>query len=198
MGHIDRFNLQDYIDNYDTSVFVETGTGMGVSLKHALQFPFAEFHTIEIMEELYNKVKEELKENTTCNFVNNNSKDGLKEILSSVDADKNITYWLDAHFPGADFGLAGTSYGSTSDKDVRIPLESELRMIKEIRDTKNDVFVIDDLRIYEDGPFTGGNWSQRRQLGGDGIGFINELFEETHEIHKDFRDQGYIVLLPKK
>jgi len=196
MGHIDRFNIQSYIDDYNTSVFVETGTGIGHSLQHAVQFPFEEIYTIEIIESLYDKCKEQFKEHTNCTFINNNSKDALIEITSKVDSKKNICFWLDAHFPGADFGLV--QYGTTEDADTRIPLESEMRAIVANRDTKNDVFVIDDLRIYEDGPFEGGIWSQRKQLGAEGIDFIYELFNETHDISKDYRDQGYIILIPKK
>ena len=195
MGHIDRFNIQSYIDKYNTSIFVETGTGIGCSLQHAVQFTFEKIYTIEIIESLYLKCKEEFNKHSNCTFINNNSKDGLIDIISKVDSNKNICFWLDAHFPGADFGLV--SYDSTEDADTRIPLESELRVIVSNRDVKNDVFVIDDLRIYEDGPFEGGIWPQRKQLGAEGIGFIYELFNETHDISKDYRDQGYIILTPK-
>jgi len=195
MGHIDRFNIQTYIEDFDTSIFIETGTGIGHSLQHAVQFPFEKIYTIEIVESLYEQCKEQFKEHTNCEFINNNSKDGLVDILKGTK-EGNICFWLDAHFPGADFGLV--PYGTTKDASMRIPLESELRAIVEVRDTKNDVLLIDDLRIYEDGPFQGGNWNERSTLGADGIDFIYELFDKTHDISKDFRDQGYIVITPKK
>lgn len=194
MGHIDRFNLQNIIKEYDISYFLETGTGYGVSLEHSIKFNFKKIYTIEIIEQFFKEVQNKFSDNR-IQFINNNSKDGLNNILNQIESG-NILFWLDAHFPGADFGLS--SYDSTKEDHLRIPLESELRMIKEIRDTKNDYFIIDDLRIYEDGPFQGGNWEDRNRLGGDNIHFIHELFEETHSIHKDYRDQGYIILIPKK
>jgi hypothetical protein len=196
MGHIDRFDLNKYIREYQTTIFVETGTGVGDSLRHAFNFSFDEFYTIEIIKELFEKTKEELKFKNNCHFLNSDSEKGLSDILSNISSDKNICFWLDAHFPGADFGL--TTYDSTDNGNIRIPLESELKVISLNRDVKNDVFIIDDLRIYEDGPFGDGNWSRRKELGGENIYFIYELFDKTHHINRDYRDQGYIVLTPKK
>lgn len=194
MGHIDRFDINDLINKYNLKTFIETGTGIGVSLEYALKFNFSEIYSIEIVTSLYEEAKIKFKD-TECKLINNDSKNGLIEILNNYNGG-NILFWLDAHFPGADFGLV--SYDSTKDNQMRIPLESELRQIKSIRNIENDVFLIDDLRIYEDGPYTGGIWSERYLLGGDNINFIYEIFSDTHEILKDFRDQGYIILIPKK
>jgi len=120
----------------------------------------------------------------------------LSSVLNEIAASKKIVYWLDAHFPGADFGLS--SYDGTADRNLRIPLESELRKICQLRDVKNDIFIIDDLRIYEDGPFQNGNWPERLKLGGSGIGFVYELLDKTHHIQRDYRDEGYIVCLPRE
>ena len=196
MGHINRFNLQSYINEYNTTIFVETGTGVGCSLQHVLKFPFEKIYTIEIVEKLYNKCKEQFKTHANCNFINNNSKNGLLDVLNQTDKDKNVCYWLDAHFPGANFGTA--TYDSVKDITIRIPLENEIKAIVSTRDTKNDVLIIDDLRIYEDGPFESGNWVERKKLGGNGINFIYESFDKTHNITKNFWDQGYIVITPKK
>lgn len=194
MGHVDRFDLNKLIKEYNISIFIETGTGIGVSLEYALKFPFKKFYSIEIIEELFNVAKNKYG-GDNCIILNKTSKEGLNQILTELGDNKNVMFWLDAHFPGADFQLS--SYSSTKDNELRIPLESELREIKRVRDTTNDIFIVDDLRIYEDGNFSGGNWVDRRTLGGNGIGFIYELFGDTHEISRDYRDQGYIQLLPK-
>ena len=47
---------------------------------------------------------------------------------------------------------------------------------QKIRDISNYVFIIDDLRIYEDNNYEHGNWSDRKIYGGDGIDFIYNLF----------------------
>ncbi len=101
---------------------------------------------------------------------------------------------MDAHFPGADFGLA--SYGDEKDLKKRLPLQSELEIIVNSKEVSNDVFVIDDLRIYEDGPFEEGNWSDRKKYGGDGIEFIEEMFDDTHYVVKSYNKQGFVILLP--
>ena len=56
--------------------------------------------------------------------------------------------------------------------------------------------VIDDLRIYEDGPFETGNWAERNLYGGDGIAFIEDLFEDTHFVVRSYNKQGFVILLP--
>ena len=35
---------------------------------------------------------------------------------------------------------------------------------------------MDDLRVYKDGPYEGGNWEYRSQAGSDNIDFVYELF----------------------
>jgi hypothetical protein len=195
MGHIDRFNLKNYIDDYNIDIFIETGTGIGESIKHAVNYYFKNIFTIEIINSLYLNCKEKFKDYKNCHFINDNSKDGLIKVLSDINENDKVLFWLDAHFPGADFGL--DSYGGTTDSEKRIPLESELRTINSVRNIRNDVFIIDDLRIYEDGPFEGGIWPERRFLGGNGIDFIYEIFQETHTIEKDYREQGYIICKPK-
>ena len=101
---------------------------------------------------------------------------------------------MDAHYPGADFGLA--SYGDEKDMDKRLPLQKELETILAVRDVNEDVFVIDDLRIYEDGDFEAGNWDERKKYGGDGIEFIEEMFDDTHYVVRSYNKQGFIILFP--
>lgn len=45
-------------------------------------------------------------------------------------------------------------------------------------------------------PFESGNWSDRKKFGGDGIDFIDELFDETHYVVKSYNKQGFILLFP--
>jgi hypothetical protein len=76
-------------------------------------------------------------------------------------------------------------------------LEKEVRTIKQHRDTTKDVFIIDDLRVYEDNNYSDGNWPLKSQVGGDGIDFIFELFQDTHNIERDLRHQGFLIITPK-
>lgn len=202
--------LKDYFNNnvaqllaftmvHKTLYLIETGTGLGESIKFAKDC-FRMNYTIEVMPEIYEKAKIELGSETNVMLICNDSKRGLKQILESdkVLHTEPILFFLDAHFPGADFGLA--DYDAGYDDDLRIPLKQELETISRLRGDylKNDVFIIDDLRIYEEGPFEAGNWEHRDKLGGKGIDFVYDLFAETHYIEKDYRYQGFIILKPIK
>jgi hypothetical protein len=43
-----------------------------------------------------------------------------------------------------------------------------------------------------------GNWKDRILYGGDGIQFIYDLFDKTHNISKLLNHQGYVILAPKE
>jgi len=194
MGNIAYHNIGDYITNFNLKNYVETGTGVGDCLSHAHQFPFENYHSIEIFNELYLKAVDKFKSNTNCKIHLGNSFDVLPIVLPQLSGP--TLFFLDAHFPGSDFGF--NSYDSEKDYNTRLPLEKELEVIKNNKETSEDVFIIDDLRIYEDGPFKTGNWVDRARLGGNGIDFIYKNFESTHNIIKDYGDQGYIILTPLK
>lgn len=196
MGELKFFDLSDTIKDYNLSVFVETGTGLGGSVASILEYGVMdEIYSIEIVEDLYKKCLDSFKKHSNVKLINASSYDGLKEILPLIPKETNILFWLDAHFPGADFHF--TSYKATNNEELRIPLESEIELIYSPRKGCKDVFIIDDLRIYEDGPYGAGNWNKRKELGGDGLDFITEKYDSTHTVHKDYSHQGYLFLMPK-
>lgn len=191
--------LAKFIQKHDLKYFIETGTGIGDTIEFVKGF-FDKSYSIEVIPEIYEKARIRFESETNVLIICNDSKNGLNQILSD-NSDyfvnvKPILFFLDAHFPGADFGLA--QYDSEKDPDKRIPLQRELETIVNLRgpQIKRDCFIIDDLRIYEDGEYGDGNWPHRKELGGDGIGFIYDMFEETHHIYKDFRFQGFVILTP--
>lgn len=201
MGNINIFDVGDIKSKFNLQHYVETGTGTGECLSHVLKYPFETFYSIEIYEPIYTATKDKI--DALCTTYNRNANLFLGESFKVLpviceeleDAPYGaVLFFMDAHFPGADLGLE--TYESEKNDDIRIPLESELRAIVENRNVKNDVFIIDDLRIYEDGPFKEGNWKDRATLGAEGIGFIDELFSNTHNVERLYEDQGYIVLTP--
>lgn len=194
MGAIYKHDIISYLEKYKLVNYIETGTGMGECLSHALNFNFNKFYSVEIHPEIFRQAKLKFQNKVNCEILFGNSYEVLPEVLKNNPA--NTLFFLDAHFPGADFGY--TSYDSEKDYDTRLPLEKELKTIVEHKNITNDVFIIDDLRIYEDGPFEGGNWTERYRLGGTNIDFITDLFSDTHDIIKTYQDQGYIILTPKK
>jgi hypothetical protein len=199
MGHIKETNVEEYIKKYNLKNYIETGTGIGDCLEYIItNFTFSKYYTIEINEKICNSAIFRLQSKkidlSKVNFVNSKSTPALEKILPDISG--NTLFFLDAHFPGADFHLA--SYFDEKDENIRIPLKKEIETIVRLKNEfEKDVFVIDDLRIYEDGPFEGGNWPLRQQLGSEGIEFVYDLLSNTHEVIKNYKSQGYIIALPK-
>ena len=194
MGQLNEaIRIKNVLDFYDIKNFVETGTGQAEVVQTVVEADDTlNIHTIEVIPEIYDKNKINFSYLKDVNWHLGTSFDILPEILPDLKG--TTLFWMDAHFPGADFGLS--SYGDEKDDDKRLPLKKELETIVANRDVTNDVFVIDDLRIYEDGPFGDGNWEDREKYGGDGIEFIEELFDETHYVVKSYNAQGSILLFP--
>ena len=194
MGQLNEaIQIKNVLDFYDIKNFVETGTGQAEVVQTVVEADETlNIHTIEVIPEIYDKNKINFSYLKDVNWHLGTSFDIPPEILPDLKG--TTLFWMDAHFPGADFGLS--SYGDEKDDDKRLPLKKELETIVENRDVTNDVFVIDDLRIYEDGPFGDGNWEDREKYGGDGIEFIEELFDETHYVVKSYNAQGSILLFP--
>jgi hypothetical protein len=194
MGQLNEaIQVKNVLDFYEIKNFVETGTGAAEVVRSVYDINSnLNIHTIEIIDEIYEKNKLSFSYLKEVNWHLGQSSEVLPKILPELEG--NTLFWLDAHFPGADFGMA--SYGDEPDISKRLPLQSELELIVKTKDVKNDIFVIDDLRIYEDGPFEDGSWSDRKKYGGDGIDFVGELFDETHYVVKSYNKQGFIILLP--
>jgi hypothetical protein len=201
MGELQIFDILDFKEQFNLDIFIETGTGNGHSLKHVLDITggdkFSSYYSIEIFKPLYEECLDTFSKYKDYNvkLINDTSYNGLDSILKEVSENSNIMFWLDAHFPGADFKY--TSYDTTRDKSLRIPLEEEIKLIKKYRANSKDFIIIDDLRIYEDGNYEMGNWKDRHLYGGDGIQFIYDAFSDTHDIIKLNNHQGYIVITPK-
>ena len=194
MGQLNEaIEVKNVLDFYEIKNFVETGTGIAevVRAVHDVDSSLT-IHTIEVVPEIYDQNKIKFSYLKSVNWHLGQSAEVLGEVVPTLEG--NTLFWMDAHFPGADFGLS--SYGDEKDMDKRLPLKKELETIVAGRDVSNDVIVIDDLRIYEDGPFETGNWDERTKYGGDGIGFIEDIFEDTHYIGRSYNAQGSVILFP--
>lgn len=194
MGNLQEFGIADIKKRYNLSYFVETGTLYGETLDYVKQFGFNKLFSMEIMPLLYETCVQKYKEEQNVSiYLGDTSKD-FGNLLADIPLDEHVLFWLDAHFPGAEG--CGLPYDHCADTDQRIPLKKELEQIKDNRNIDRDYFIIDDLRVYEDGPFQDGDWADRPSLGGKGISFIESFFKDTHTIHKDYRNQGYILGVP--
>lgn len=194
MGHINAFNIQQLISDFKLSHYIETGTGEGLTLSYALTFGFKTLHSIEMDKYLYDIAVQKFKD-TRLTIYHNLSRNILPLILQKLE-DGNILFFLDAHFPGSDF-KTGPDYIES----VKIyghdalPLKDELELILKKRSQAKDVFIIDDIRIYEKDNYETGNWN-KGDLKIENSSFIYRLFEKTHTIQKDLRQQGYLLIKP--
>jgi len=189
MGELNQHNLA----RFKCNIFIETGTGKGTGLDYARLFPFEQIHTIEIIPELYEFSRKRISDDPRVVFHLGHSVEILDSLLQLADSTDRILFWIDAHFPGVDFGLGIKKYVFD---DENMPLGKELEIIKKYRDGCNDSFIIDDLRFYEDGNYQLGNIDIGKSK--SGLGFVENLFGKTHNLERDYRHQGFIILTPKE
>ena len=207
MGLLREHKLTDYIDRYNLKYYFETGTGKAECLEYALRYPFEEYWTVDIDEELieesFNKFKNMSK---NINLLIGKSIDILDEYIPQIPKESPTLFYLDAHFPGADFQKCTYEESIREHKKDAFPLEEEVDVILEKRDISKDVFIIDDLVLYEEGDFeclkVGCVWEygwlqEELDLKTDSK-FLYEKFEKTHDFKKDLRSQGYLIITPKQ
>lgn len=194
MGELHLHDLGEFINGYDTKVFIETGMGIGTGTRHALRYPFEKLHTIEITQELI--MKANLHDNR-LQIHHGYSTVELPKILKTISIAQPILFWLDAHFPGADFQL-GSYDRSDITEEQRLPLEKEIDIINWMRPNNKDVLIIDDLMLLEDGDYELGPLREDLvKYRKNGIEFITKSFP-NHVVKKDFRHQGFLILTPER
>jgi len=198
VGVLAQFDLERLIADYGCRYLIETGTGLGKGLDHAATFDFDQIYSIEIMHNLALAAALRFAKNHKVTILHAKSERGLKEALEEIPQDAPVLYWLDAHFPGADFRLA--TYKGEKNENVRLPLERELRLLAELRDLSRDIVLIDDLRIYEDADYEEGPAKEDHQpLRPEfrHVRFVDELLGATHIIQRSTRRTGYLCAYPR-
>jgi hypothetical protein len=199
MGAVSRFDLGEFVQTYGLAYFIETGTGSGDSLAHAagIKPAFKALRSCEIEQNLAKAAGQRfLSDHRVCVFTDRSS-NFLRWACRMLPADEPAFFWLDAHFPGADYGLRG--YADESDDTTRLPLAEELAIIARHR-TGHDIVAVDDLRIFVDGPYGSGNLPdelrpacpKRRD-----IDFVHDIMGLSHTVTPLFEHEGYILLMPK-
>lgn len=194
MGLLNRFDLSRIVKEYKIRYFFETGTFWGDGVAYALQAPFQKLVSVEVVPEIAAKAKQRFEDRSNVDIIEGESVAVLEKELPKLDG--NCIFWLDAHFPGADAGL--TSYDGADNETLRLPLPKELEVISRLRKNNKDVLILDDLRIYEDGPYQNGNVPEDAlPKKSRNIDFVYQYFSATHIILKSYLDEGYILLFPK-
>lgn len=189
MGGLNFFDLS----KYRSDVLIETGTGVAHGLSYAMRFGFEVYFSCEINEQLYNSNAAAFQGVPHVKLFNCDSLTFLNNILPVVPKEKRILFWLDAHFPGADFI---THKHTGEDNEINLPLVHEIGIIYKYRQGCKDTILIDDLRLLE--PY---EREKLEQLGlflnYPGLEFL-DCFKETHDIHKHYVHEGYLEIIPKE
>lgn len=201
MGELSIFNLQNFVETNKCKIYVETGTGIGVCLNHMLNYDFDHFYSIDLDGDLIESARKKFN-NNNITFIHNYSTTGLEELMLKLDANIPILFFLDAHFPGADFGKMTYEQSIRKFKEVAFPLLTEIQTIKKYRDISMDSFIIDDWKLYDN--------SQTYEMPGweydilqDELGITTSAdlilseFLETHDCEVKLRHQGFLFVTPK-
>jgi hypothetical protein len=207
MGALREHDLNPLIEKFNLEYYFETGTGKGECLGHALRYPFKEYYTVdideELVEEVYNKVNGCGKQ---INLLVGKSTDILNEYVPQIPKESPTLFFLDAHFPGADFHKCTYEESIRTHLQDAFPLEEEVNILLNNRDVSNDVIIIDDFILYEEGDYDCINYNCTWQYGwlqdelnlNTSSKFLYDAFEKTHDIKKDLRSQGYLIITPKQ
>ena len=194
MGSLHNFILEDIA----CSVFFETGTGTGASLEYASDHKqFRKLYSTEIHAPTAEKAAAYFAAKPHVTVLNLDSKTALRQVLPTIAKTERILFFLDAHFPGE---VASDFKGRTAPEDLalKLPLEQELELIRDLRGDCRDVILIDDLRIYENGPFEAGNLpaaDENLSPAQKNIDFAARLFP-NRELFRDYRNEGYLIIAP--
>ncbi len=193
MGSISRFNLNKIAADYNCLYFVETGTWKGDGVAYALQTNFVKIISAEIVPRIAAEAQKRFQPYKNVSIIEGSSVPVLLKELPLLEG--NCIFWLDAHYPGAEEGL--NRYDAENNEDRRLPLKKEIEIIKTSRLHFKDVLIIDDLRIYEEGPYENGNAPGDTLPKEDrSVDFVFNHFGATHHISRFYRDEGYLILTP--
>lgn len=199
MGEINIFDLTPYVEKHNCKTYFETGTGKGVCLSHALNFDFEKFYSVDLDEELVSAAKNRFV-GYPLTLINDYSSKALEQYVPTLTQEP-VFFFLDAHFPGADFHKMSYEESIRTYKEEAFPLHLELQSIKKSRNTDKDVFLIDDFKLYEEGDYEFGGWAYsglQEELGlVTKSQFIYDLFKDTHTFEKSLRHQGFLFIIPK-
>ncbi len=199
MGSLLRFPFSDsFVERF--SVFVETGTGAGISLGHAAKHKFQRLWSIDCWRPHYLSAAEEFKDDPRVILLFGESAEALNNLLFAYKGP--AFFFLDAHLPGCDFG--GEPPDKELDFKVRFPLKRELETIRWHRPDGNYCLLIDDLRFYQDGRWGDGDISdgalrksvlEALEPEDRNLSFL-EPFYKTHDVQIEERDSGYAIIKP--
>lgn len=142
-GSLEQSLLQQLIKNFDTTIFVETGTYNGNTTAKAAPF-FKTIHTVELYPPLAKQAKQRFANQRNITVHQGSSPEVFAKLLPTLKDQGRILFFLDAHYSGQ--GTAMDKEGPTEANGITA-IRKEIAGIKQSGIT-DCVILIDDIRGF--------------------------------------------------
>lgn len=186
MSGFQDINIQPFIQKYNLVNFIETGCHTGSGIAHAINSGILNIYSCDIDKKFVDYCQGRFPGHCILHMHSVNFLENTVDFISG-----NCLFWLDAHFPE----LTG---GTSSNEEERFPLFKELELIAKKDDVKNDVIIIDDIRVIisEDNPIKQ-TFDKQYEVHGHSIKELTDLFPD-HESNILQFQEGLLFLTPKE
>lgn len=198
MGRLSRLNPSDLVRAYGLDTLVETGTGHGHSVITALQVPeITHIVTIEVDYETYHRNTVTFSNEPRVTCLHGDSSVLLPKVAADLTPNRRVLWFLDAHFAGSGRLAPLPMEVKNGDVEAAAPVLTEVKALIAYRGAvlANDVIVIDDLCLFEEGPYEVDARELRMSLGQRSLAWMDLLM--THTIERVYHDGGYLIARPR-
>lgn len=186
MSGFQDLNIAPLVNNFSLENFIETGCHTGSGIAHALGSGLKNIYSCDIDKKFVEYCQSRFAGSCILHM------HSVKFLENTIDfISGNCLFWLDAHFPELTGGLS-------SNEEERFPLFKELEIISKKDNVKNDVIIIDDIRVIisEDNPIKQ-TFDEQYEVRGHTIKEITDLFPD-HESNILQFQEGLLFLTPKE
>ncbi len=142
-GSLDADFLNQMKKIFNIDIFVESGTYNGGTTEIASKI-FNEVHTIELDKKMFSEAKNKFQHNKKIFVYEGSSAEIFKTLLPDLEKNKNVLFFLDAHYCGQ--GTAVDKEGPDSGDGITA-IRKEINAIKNSK-TENCVIIVDDIRGF--------------------------------------------------
>jgi hypothetical protein len=197
MCELSDFNLSRLIADFGCRHMIETGAGDGRAIAEAVKHDFAQIYCIEKAHKYALDVALRFAADPKVTVIHARAEKGYREAFEEIPPNSPVLFALGAHAPDTDICRA-TQEGSVA-ADFRLPLEKELRFLAQTRDLSRDLFLIADLRVYEDGAFAAGPCrpEARPAPAWRSLRFVDDILGATHQIDRLTIRTGFLCAFPR-
>lgn|GEM_PF-2070511 len=198
MGYLKDFDLEQLCERHGCLYLVSIGAGRGRTpgVLDALSFRHAYVIEPQHQQALVSAIQ--YSSNRDMTIMASKALNGLREVLPQIPADAPVIFWHDAHDPSPQ--QAEASFDPAKLAGYQLPLEQELRLIKASRDISRDIFLVDDIRLYEDAAYEQPELPEGTPPLNPAVrnlNFVADILGATHRIERRLSGTGALCAFPK-